>query len=40
MEINFTFSKDSNEPRTMRTKSDNIEIKIGNDTDEIIKKTF
>ena len=43
MEVNFISSKDSkdsNETRTMHTKSDNIEIKIGNETDEIIKKLF
>ena len=40
MEINFISSKDSNETRTMHTKSDNIEIMIGNETDEIIKNLF
>ena len=40
MEINFISSKDSNETRTMHTKSDNIESMIGNETDEIIKKRF
>ena len=40
MAINFISSKDSNETRTMHTKSDNIEIMIGNETDEIIKKPF
>ena len=38
MEINVIFSKDSNETRTMHTKSDNIEIMVGNETDEIINK--
>ena len=38
MEINFMSSKDSNETRTMHTKSINIEIMIGNETDEIIKE--
>ena len=33
-------SKDSNETRTMPTKSDNIEIMIGNETDEIIEELF
>ena len=40
MIINFISSKDCNETRTMHTKSDNIEIMIGNETDEIIKKLF
>ena len=40
MDINFISSKDSNETRTMHTKSENIEIMIGNETDEIIKKLF
>ena len=40
MEINFMSSKDSNETRTMHTKSINIEIMIGNETDEIIKELF
>ena len=38
--INFMCSKDSNEMRTMHSKSDKIEISIGNETDEIIKKQF
>ena len=38
MEINFISSKeDSDETRTMRTKSDIIEIIIGSETDEIIE---
>ena len=37
MIINFISSKDSNEIHTMRTKSNNIEIMMGNETDEIIK---
>ena len=40
MEINFISSKDSNETCNMHAKSDNIEIMIGNETDEIIKKLF
>ena len=40
MQINFTSSKDSQETRTMHTKSCNIEIKMGNETDEIIEKLF
>ena len=40
--INFISSKDSEETRTMHTKSNNIDmiIMIGNKTDEIIKKLF
>ena len=33
IEINFISSKDSNETCIMRTKSDNIEIMIGNERD-------
>ena len=40
MIINFTSSKDSDEIRTMCTKSNNIEIMMGSETDEIIKKVF
>ena len=40
MKINFVSSKDSNETRTMHTTSFNIEIMIGNQTDEIIEKLF
>ena len=41
MEINFISSKpDSDETRTMRPKSDNIEIMIGSETDEIIEELF
>ena len=36
MSINFMSSKDSEETRTMHTKSRNIEIMMGNETDEII----
>ena len=39
-QINFICSKDSEETRTMYTKSHNIEIMIGNETDEIIEKNF
>ena len=35
--INFFSSKDSEEVRNMHSKSDNIEILIGNETDEIIE---
>ena len=37
MAINFTSSKDSDETRTMHTKSNNVEIMIGSETDEIIE---
>ena len=40
MVINFLSSKDFDEIRTMRAKSNNIEINMGNKTDEIIKKLF
>ena len=40
-EINFTSLKpDSNETRIMHTKSDNEEIVIGSDTNELIKELF
>ena len=38
--INFCSSKDSEEMRTMHSKSDNIEILIGNKTDEILRIFF
>ena len=40
MAINFFSSNDSEEIRTMHSKSDNIKILIGNETDEIIKDLF
>ena len=40
MQINFISSKDSEETRTIHTKSHNIEIMMGNKTDEIIKTLF
>ena len=40
MEINFISSKDSRETCAMHTKSDNMEIIIGNETDEIVKELF
>ena len=36
--INFISSKDSDVTHTMHTKSDNIEIMIGNETDEITEE--
>ena len=41
MAINFiSFKKDSDETRTMHTKSNNIEIMMGSETDEIIEELF
>ena len=40
MIINFISSKDSHDIRTMHTKSNNIEIMMGNETDEIIEELF
>ena len=37
MAISFISSKDSDETRTMHTKSNNVEIMMGSETDEIIK---
>ena len=39
MAINFISSKDSDETRTMHTKS-NVEIMVGSETDEIIEELF
>ena len=40
MAINFISSEDSDETRTMHTKSTNVEIMIGSETYEIIKELF
>ena len=40
MQINFISSKDSEETRTLHTKSHNIKIMMGNETNEIIEKLF
>ena len=40
MAINFISSKDSDEARTMHTKSNNVEIMIGSETNEIIEDLF
>ena len=40
MIINFISSKDSDEISTMRTKSNNTEIMMGNEADEITEKLF
>ena len=38
MAINFFSSKNSEETRTINTKSDNIELMMGSETDETIEK--
>ena len=40
MAINFISSKDSDETRTMHTRSNNVEIMVGSETNEIIKALF
>ena len=40
MKINFIFSKKFNETRDMHSKSDNYEIMMGANTNEIIKDLF
>ena len=40
MAIHFISSKDSDETRNMHTKSNNVTIMIGSETDEIIKNLF
>ena len=40
MTINFISSKDFDETQTMLTKSNNVEIMMGSETDEIIKDLF
>ena len=40
MTINFVSSKDSDETRTMHTKSNNVEIMIGSETDKLIEDLF
>ena len=40
MAINIITSKDSDETRTMHTKSNNVEIMIGSEIDEIIEDLF
>ena len=40
MEIKFFTSADSNETRTMHTKSDDMEIMMGNEKDEIMEELF
>ena len=40
MAINFISSNASEETRTMHTKSNNVEIMMGNETDEITEELF
>ena len=40
MSINFISSKDFDETRTMHTRSNNVEIIVGSETNEIIKHLF
>ena len=40
MIVNFISSKDSDKIRSMHTKSNNIEIMMGNETDKIIEELF
>ena len=40
MAVNFISSKDSDETRTMHTKSNSVEIMMGSETDEIIEDLF
>ena len=40
MAINFISSKDSDETRVMHTRSNNVEIMVGSETNEIIKQLF
>ena len=40
MAVNFISSKDSDETRTMHTKSNNVEIMMGSETDETIEELF
>ena len=40
MVINFISSKDSDKTRTIHTKSNNAEIMMGSETDEIIEDVF
>ena len=40
MQINFISSLDPGEIRTMDSKSDNVEITMGNEADDIIKEYY
>ena len=38
--MNFIFSKDDDEERVMHSKSDNMEIMINDEANEVIKELF
>ena len=40
MHVNFISSKDTGETRTVYVWSDNEEIRLGNETDDIVKELF
>ena len=40
MHLNFISSKDTEEIRTIYVRSDNEEIRLGNETDAIVKELF
>ena len=40
MHVNFISSKDTEEIRTIYVRSDNEEIRLGNETDAIVKELF
>ena len=40
MHVNFISSKDTGEARTIYIWSDNEEIRLGNETDDIVKEPF
>ena len=40
MPINFMSLKDSNEVRTIYTKSDNVDIMTGVDTNDVVEELF
>ena len=40
MAVNFIYSQDSDETRTLHAKSDNVEIMMGSETNEIIEELF
>ena len=40
MSLNFISLKDSNEVRTMHTKSDNVDIMTGVDTNDVVEDLF
>ena len=40
MHVNFSYSKDTGETRTIYVWSDNAKIMVGNETDNIIRELF